>query len=351
MIQAAIVGSGGFAGIEVFRLLLNHPYIEPVLAISDSLAGQKVSEVYPSLCGQSDIEFSKLDIEKIIESSQIAFLAVPHTASMNIAPTLINNGIAVVDLSADFRLHDADVYEKWYGVEHSAKDLLGKARFGQPETHREELRDIAQNGSTPLVACAGCYPTASILAAYPALKNGFVDSTTVFINAMSGVSGAGKSPSEKNQFCNVAETVMPYSPASHRHTPEISQEYSEIAGTDIDVVFIPHLVPMKRGLISTVTMQCKDTITSQDIYDAYTQAYIDETFVHFLGNTMPSSASVVGGNHAQVGVVFDESTQCIVASCAIDNLDKGAASQAIQCANIILGLDEGSGLNFSICVV
>ncbi|MGI6217696.1 MAG: N-acetyl-gamma-glutamyl-phosphate reductase, partial [Coriobacteriales bacterium] len=206
-------------------------------------------------------------------------------------------------------------------------------------------------GTAPVVACAGCYPTATILGIAPALERGLVSSPLVTVNALSGVSGAGKKANARTHFCHAHESAQAYSACKHRHTPEIAQELSEIAGRDIDVVFTPILVPMKRGLLSMVTAQLEDGVALDDVLSAYESRYEGERFVHFLGEEMPQTASVCGGNHVQIGVAVDEGTSTLVVSSAIDNLDKGAASQAVQCANIVLGIDESAGLDFTVPVV
>ena len=351
-IRAAVIGAGGYAGIEACRVLLGHPGFELVAAASDSMEGSLLGEEYPALVGQSGLRFCKTDYEAIAEACDVVFLAVPHTAAMACAPTFLNRGKAVVDLSADFRIHDRAVYEKWYGVEHTAPELLARAVFGQPESHRDALValhdawDLADPATAPLVACAGCYPTATILASRPALAAGLVSQgRPVIVNALSGVSGAGKKANARTHFCHAHESCEAYSAGKHRHAPEISQELSEAAGFGVDVVFTPHLVPMRRGLLSTVALDLVEGVTAEQVADAYEKAYAGERFVHFLGTTMPQTASVTGGNHAHVGISVEEQTGTLIASCAIDNLCKGAASQAVQCANILCGFDEAAGLD------
>ncbi len=352
MLRAAVVGASGFAGIEVVRTLLGHPGVELVAATSDSMEGQRLAEAYPALEGFTDMVFTCTDHESLASMCDVVFLAVPHTAAMSCVPIYHSAGVAVIDLSADFRLRDADLYERWYGCAHTAKELLQISLFGQPETHRANLavagsawRESGDPALAPIVACAGCYPTATILACAPALSAGIAYPSPVIVNAMSGVSGAGKGANQRTHFCSAHESVQAYSAGTHRHTPEIEQELSLAAGVSVDVVFIPHLVPMKRGLLSTVTMRLREGYTLDDAIAVYSEVYGHERFVHFLGNTMPQTASVMGGNHAQVGLSCDDRLGMLIASCAIDNLDKGAATQAVQCANIILGFDESAGLD------
>ena len=353
MYKAAVIGAGGYAGIEVVRLLLRHPGFELVAAASDSLEGQKLSDVYPALAGMTDLEFCRSDHDEILELADIVFLAVPHTAAMACTPRYLESGTAVIDISADYRIHDKDVYAKWYGVEHTSPELLGKAVYGQPETHREGLSSLADGwdrkdpSTTPLVACAGCYPTATILATVPALEAGFDLDGYVCVTALSGVSGAGKKATAKTHFCHAHESAQAYSAGCHRHTPEIEQELTEAAGHKVSLAFTPVLVPMKRGLLSMANMRVADGVGFDQVLDAYEKRYAGEGFVHFLGTEMPQTASVVGGNHAHVGIAFEEETRTLIASGAIDNLDKGAASQAVQCANIVCGYAEDAGLDFA----
>ncbi len=352
MYKAAVIGAGGYAGIEVVRTLLHHPNFELVAASSDSLEDQRIADIYPALEGQTELKFVKSDHQKIASEIDVVFLAVPHTAAMACTSTYLSNGVAVIDLSADYRIHDKNMYEKWYGVAHTTPELLCKAIYGQPETHREDLEKLGEMWNkkdlttTPLVACAGCYPTATILASYPALKAHFDLDGYVVVNALSGVSGAGKKASLRTHFCHANESVQAYSAGNHRHTPEIEQELTHAANYDIKIAFSPILVPMKRGLLSMANIRLKQEIMFDDVKAEYKKQYAREKFVHFLDNDMPQTTSVYGGNHAHVGVAFDEGTHTLIASCAIDNLDKGAATQAVQCANIVCGLDEDAGLDY-----
>ncbi len=350
MIKTAVIGAAGYTGIELVRYLLGHSAFELKCATTNSNAGQLIADVYPTFIGQTDLVFTDHDIEKVKAECSVVFLAVPHTAAMALVPELLAAGITVIDLSADFRLKDPLVYEQWYGIAHSAPDLLEQAIYGLPEMSRAALlraaSEQAEKGKPALVACPGCYPTATALALLPALQAGFVKpGSTVVVNAISGVSGAGRSPSTKNLFCTANENINAYAVASHRHTPEIEQTISQLAACAMPISFTPHLAPLQRGLLSTVSVELMSGIDSEVLYDCYRQDYATEPFTHYLGRGMPQTASVVGGNNAQVGVTHDVRTNRLIASCAIDNLGKGAATQAIQCANIIFGLDEKTGLD------
>jgi N-acetyl-gamma-glutamyl-phosphate reductase len=354
--RVAVVGGAGYAGIELVRFLLGHPGFELIAVTSDGDAGKPLTELYPALIGKTQLTFSPHSAIGQLTKLDAAFLAVPHTAAMKLAPALLAQGTAVFDLSADFRLNDATVYEKWYGTPHTAPELLPSAIYGLPELNRpllakrgQEFREStakqAQQANFALVACSGCYPTASTLAAAPVLVADFAAEGPVVINAISGVSGAGRAPSQGKHFCTVNENVNAYGVATHRHTPEIAQIFAWQAGRQVPVVFTPHLAPLTRGLLSTVTIPIKSGVSAEHIVQLYAQAYEVEPFVHVLDyGTMPQTASVVGTNNAQVGIMLDEAAGVLVASCAIDNLGKGAASQAIQCANIVFGYSETSGL-------
>jgi len=338
VIRAAVVGGAGYTGIETIRLLLGHPEFEVTLVTSAADAGRPIEAVYPGLAG-SGLVFQDPAACDIAGSSDVVFLAVPHTASMSLAPELLDAGVTVIDLSADFRLKDAAVYESWYGTAHTAPQLLQSAVYGLPELTRASL------AGARLVACAGCYPTATALAAAPALEAGLALPGIVVVDAKSGVSGAGRALAAGSHFSSANESVRPYKVGSHRHTPEMAQTLSAIAGSHVSVCFAPHLVPMTRGLLSTVYLQAADRLTVADVVDAYRARYEGEPFVtvHPDG-VMPSTHEVSGTNRAHIGLAFDEGSGMLVVVCAIDNLVKGSGGQAIQCANIVFGLDESAGL-------
>ena len=273
------------------------------------------------------------------------FLAVPHTAAIAQAPALVEAGVAVIDLSADFRLKDPAVYQQWYNVEHTATDLLAQAAFGLPELFRDGLTALAAKraqGEGVLVGCAGCYPTATSLAAAPAIRAGLAAEGVIVADAVSGVSGAGKKATERTHFCFADENLEAYGVASHRHTPEIEQ-ILDIPGR---LVFTPHLAPLDRGLLSTVTIPLAGhDLTQQKLDDLYADFYKDDDLVTvLLGGRQPKTATVAGTTRAHVAAVLNEHANVIVATCAIDNVGKGAAGQAVQCANIVFGLPETCGL-------
>ena len=345
-IKAGVVGAAGFAGAEAVRVLINHPEFELVAATSNELAGKKISDLYPGFTGVTDLAFTAHD-EAPLAECDVVFLAVPHTAAIAQAPALVEAGAAVIDLSADFRLKDPAVYEQWYQVKHTATDLLAQAAFGLPELFREGLQELAEKraaGSGVLVGCAGCYPTATSLAAAPAIRAGLLGEGPVVADAISGVSGAGKKATERTHFCFADENLEAYGVASHRHTPEIEQ----ILGIEGRLVFTPHLAPLDRGLLSTVTLPLADpSAIDQAKLDAlYADFYKDDALVSVLtGGAQPKTASVAGTCRAQVAAIYNAHAQVIVATCAIDNVGKGAAGQAVQCANVVFGLPETTGLN------
>lgn len=347
-IKAGIVGAAGFAGAELTRLLLRHPSFELCAITSDALAGRALAEVYPAFAGASDLVFSKHD-KSVLADLDVAFLAVPHTASLAMTPELIAAGATVIDLSADYRLKDPAIYEKWYKVAHTSTDLLAKAAFGLPELTGDELASAAARraaGEAVLVACAGCYPTATSLAAAPFLRAGLVEEgATVIVDALSGITGAGKKATERTHFCFANESVEAYGVGTHRHTPEISQILGLAPGK---LVFTPHLVPMNRGLLSTVKLPLAKGAAAPDPEElaAIQQRFFAESpLVEALpAGKLPKTASVAGTARAQVGVAYHAEARMIIAIGAIDNLGKGAAGQAVQCANIIFGLDQTEGL-------
>ena len=344
MIRAGVIGAAGYAGIECVRILLGHPDFEPVLVTSDADEGHAVGEVYPPLFGACDLVFEKLDVDAVIERCDIVFLAVPHTASLAVTPRFIEAGLTVIDLSADYRLKDPAVYEKWYGVPHTSTDLLAQAAFGLPELTGEELEAI-KDAPAKLVACAGCYPTATSLAAAPAAKAGLLTSQTVISDCLSGVSGAGRKPSAKTIFCSAHEDARVYGVGTHRHTPEMSQILSGVAGSPVDVVFTPHLIPIKRGILATVHLHIDPSVTVDELHALYTNFYKTCPFVEvYPAGVLPGTSDVEGTNMARISISASTEPGHMIANCVIDNLVKGAAGQAVQCANIVMGLPQTSGL-------
>lgn len=346
-ITTGIVGAAGFAGIELIRLALRHPDLDLRVVTSNELAGTPVVAEYPGFTGATDLAFTAHD-DPALDACDLVFLAVPHTAALAMAPRLVARGATVVDLSADFRLKDPAVYERWYATPHTAPDLLARTAFGLPELFPDDLARAAEAreaGKGALVACAGCYPTATSLAAAPAVRAGFVaEEGAVVVDAISGVTGAGKKATARTHFCFADENLEAYGVATHRHTPEIEQ-ILDLKGR---LVFTPHLAPAKRGLLSTVNLPLSSDAPADaaSVLERYRAFYEGNPFVRVLPEgVMPKTSSVVGTNGAHIGLAVNERARVLIAVCAIDNLVKGAAGQAVQCANAVLGLPQTAGLD------
>ena len=344
--NVGVMGAAGFAGVELVRLLVQHPDFELVAVTSDADAGKAIAETYPAFTGMALPLFTGHD-DPVLFDCDLVFLAVPHTVALKYAPMLLKAGVTVIDLSADYRLKDPAVYEHWYGTPHTSPEILAKAAFGLPEITGDELNAAAAQfaaGEAALVACAGCYPTATSLAAFPAIHAG-LSTGLVVADAISGVTGAGKKASARTHYCFADENVEAYGIANHRHTPEIEQ----ILGIQGEgrFVFTPHLAPLKRGILSTVTLAVPDgvNITAEALQELYVGFYADSPMVEVLpAGTSPKTTSVTGTVKAQVSATLAAQGRAIVCLGAIDNLCKGAAGQAVQCANIVCGFDPAHGL-------
>lgn len=338
MYTAAVLGATGYAGYELVRLLSSHPEIEIKMLVSHSFAGKKYSEVYQNFKGILDMECEELDEDKAAKCD-IVFTALPHGASKAVIPSLYKKGVKIIDLSGDFRYNDPKVYAEWYKEEHSSPELLSKSVYGLCELHRDEIK------KTRLVGNPGCYTTCSILGLAPLLAGGYVKSDNIIIDAKSGVTGAGRSTSLDYSFCECTENAKAYKIATHRHTSEIEQELSLLAGENIMVSFTPHLIPQKRGILSTMYANLKADYTTEQIVDIYKKYYEGEYFVRIYdAGSLPETNHVAGSNFADIGMVVDKRLKRVVVSAAIDNIGKGAAGQAVQNMNIMLGLDEKTGI-------
>lgn len=338
MFTAAVLGATGYAGIELVRLLSNHPEVEIKMLVSHSFVGQKISDVYQNFRGVLDLECEELDVDKAA-SCDVVFTALPHGASKQVIPQLYEKGARIIDLSGDFRYDDPDVYAKWYGEEHSSPELLKKSVYGLCELHRDKIKN------TRLVGNPGCYTTCSILGLAPLLAKGIVKSDNIIIDAKSGVTGAGRSSALDYSFCECTENSKAYKIGTHRHTSEIEQELSKLAGEEIMLSFTPHLIPQKRGILATLYANLKEEKTTEELIKLYKDYYKDEYFVRVYENGLPETNHVAGSNFVDIGLVVDKRLKRVVVSSAIDNIGKGAAGQAVQNMNILFGLDEKTGLS------
>ena len=332
MVRVGIIGGTGYTGGELSRLLCTHPEVEIAALTSRQNAGRKVQDVHTYLKGYVDLEFT----EKISDTKDLdfVFVATPHGVAMKEIPALMEQGTKAIDLSGDYRLHDVSVYEKWYGHEHTDLDNLQKAVYGLPEFFRDSIK------GADLVANPGCYATSIILACGPLLKAGIVDED-IIVDAKSGTSGAGLVPTERTHHSTCGETIIPYSVGKHRHTPEIEMAVDMFAGSHSKITFVPQLLPIVRGILSSCYFRTVKDVGQEDLDSIYEKQYGKETFVHYVPE--PSIRAVVGSNHAQVAskILGDK----VVSFGVLDNLVKGASGQAVQCMNLMLGFDEKEGLN------
>ncbi|MBA4423140.1 MAG: N-acetyl-gamma-glutamyl-phosphate reductase [Syntrophus sp. (in: bacteria)] len=338
MIKVGIYGGSGYTGEELLRLLAGHPGAKVVAATSRRFAGVPVAEVYPVFSGLTDLIYTDTSPEAVADLVDIVFLALPHGVSMEFAPVFLKAGRKVIDLSADFRIHAAATYEAWYG-RHTTPGMLGEAVYGLPEVHRANIRNAR------LVANPGCYPTSIILGLAPVLKSRWIDADSVIADSKSGVSGAGRDPQIPSLFCEVAGGFKAYKVGVHRHTPEIEQELSALAEREMKISFTPHLLPVKRGILSTIYAKLSKDVTAEEATALYQTFYREESFVRICpSGQFPNLSSVVGSNYCDIGVAIDQRTGRIIVVSAIDNLIKGASGQAIQNMNLMCGLKEETGL-------
>jgi len=331
MARIGIVGASGFTGAELLRLAAAHPHLEVAFATGDTQAGTPVAELYPSLAAAyPDLVFTPYDAAAAA-GADLVFLGLPHGASQVLVPELIGKVDHVVDLAADFRLRDPALYPQWYGERHTAPELLGDFAYGLPELYRAEILTAAH------VAVPGCYPTAASLALAPLVRAGVIQTDGVIVDAASGVSGAGRSAKPNTTFCTVDEDFTAYGLLDHRHTPEIEQ------ATGTSVLFTPHLAPMNRGILATCYARPAGVTSTAAVLDTLRESYVNEPFV-VVTDGSPSTKATLGSNCAHVTARYDERTGWVLAIAAIDNITKGASGQAVQCANLLLGLPETTGL-------
>lgn len=341
-IKTAIVGASGYTGMELLRLLLTHPAVELVAATSRAEAGKPIGTVFPRFRNApgADLAFMEPDADAIAKTgAEVAFLALPHGVAAEIARALLERSVRVIDLSADFRLSDAAVYQEFYDHEHPAPDLLKEAVYGLPEIRSEEI------AKATLIASPGCYPTSIILPLLPLLREGLIDHSTIVANSMSGVSGAGKKADLTLLFVECNESARAYGVPKHRHLSEIEQELSIAAGEKVIISFIPHLVPVTAGIVTTTTAKLKPGVTADAVGQALEKAYTAKPFVRLLGKGgCPDTKNVTRTNYVDIGWNIDPRTNRVLLLSAEDNLGKGAGGQAVQSFNLMFGLEETAGL-------
>ncbi len=342
-LQIAIIGASGYTGAELIRILLNHKEVEIAALVANSNAGQKIEQLYPHLEPFGLPELKKID-EIDFSKIDVAFGCLPHTTSQETFKKLLadkkNSNLKVIDLSADFRLENPSDYQKWYGNEHIAQNLQPEAVYGLSEINRDKIK------KSNLVACPGCYPTSALLPLIPLLENKLIKSEDIIIDAKSGATGAGRSLKQGTLFCEINESVKAYSVGSHRHIGEIEQEVSKAAGNKIELEFTPHLLPINRGIISTIYVKLSEGMSASNLQDCLETKYEDEPFVNVIEGD-PNIKNVVGTNFCTMSVKESHTQGKAIIVSVIDNLCKGASGQAVQNMNIIFGFDEKEGLELA----
>lgn len=342
--RVGIIGGSGYGGGELLRLLIPHPEAEVTLVTSRRRAGEHVYMVHPNLRGITTLKFTPFKFSEVSDNCDLIFSAVPHGASMEMVPSLLEQGIKVVDLSADFRLKDPLEYPKWYGWKHTHPELLEEAVYGIPELHREDIR------KANLIACSGCMAAASILALTPVIKAGLIDEKRIVIDAKIGSSGGGSEATPASHHPERFGGLRPYKVVGHRHTAEIEQELNLVVGNEVKVAFTPHAVNMARGILATCHLWLNQEVNNRDLWKAYRGFYNNEPFIRIVKYRkglyqLPDPKVVVGTNLCDIGFELDTHVERLVVFSAIDNLVKGAAGQAVHCFNIMLSLEERTGLD------
>ena len=339
MIKAGIIGSTGYAGGELVRILTGHKDVEIKWFGSRSYIDKKYADVYRNMFQIVDAVCLDDNMEQLADQVDVIFTATPQGLCASLVNEEILSKVKIIDLSADFRIKDVKVYEKWYGIEHKSPQFIEEAVYGLCEVNRDKVKGAR------LIANPGCYTTCSILTAYPLAKEGIIDMRTLIVDAKSGTSGAGRGAKVPNLFCEVNENMKAYGVASHRHTPEIEEQLGYASGENVTISFTPHLVPMNRGILATEYATLKKDVTGEEVKAIYDKYYADEKFVRVLGEGVcPETKWVEGSNYVDIGFKLDPRTNRIVMMGAIDNLVKGAAGQAVQNMNLLFGLPESEGL-------
>ena len=337
--KVGIIGATGYTGVELLRLLLHHPEVEVTALTSQKYAGVQIGQVFPSLMKHLQIKCEELAVEQISKKTDFVFTALPHKTAMETVPLFYRSGKRVVDLSADFRLKDSAVYERWY-QKHTASDLLGESVYGLPELHRDKIRNAK------IVGNPGCYPTGALIGLIPLIKKGLISLEGIVVDSKSGVSGAGRDVVLESLFCEVNEGVKAYKIFAHRHTPEIEQEASLLAQKKIAVTFVPHLIPMDRGILTTLYVHLTKKMKTEELLNAFQEVYGEEPFVRiYPKGKLPNTKDVRGSNFGDIGMTVNEAGDRAVIVTAIDNLMKGASGEAVQNMNIMLGYPETMGLD------
>lgn len=341
MIKVGIIGATGYAGNELVRILVNHPEVEIKWLGSKSYDGEKYSDIYRNTFEIIDGICTAKTLEEISEDVDVIFTATPQGYLAGLLTDTVLENAKIIDLSADFRLKDVDIYEEWYKIDHKRPDLIDEAVYGLCEINRDKITP-----ETRIIANPGCYTTTSILTLYPMVKEGVIDPNTIIIDAKSGTTGAGRKAVTANLFCEVNESMKAYGVGTHRHTPEIEEQLGYACGLDIKLIFTPHLVPMNRGIIATCYANLSKDISEEEIRDIYNKYYKDEKFVRVLDKgVVPETRFTKGSNYVDVNFFIEKRTNRLIMIGTLDNIVKGAAGQAVQNMNILFGLKEDTGLN------
>jgi N-acetyl-gamma-glutamyl-phosphate/LysW-gamma-L-alpha-aminoadipyl-6-phosphate reductase len=343
MLKIGIVGGSGYVGGELLRLLLLHSHVEVTLVTSRQIVGEYVFNVHPNLRGLTQLKFVPLDLAELQKNCDIVFTATPHGGAVNLVPQLLDAGLKVIDMSADFRLKNPEDYDKWYGWKHAHPELLKEAAYGLPELHRQEIKNAC------LIACPGCMATAAILVLGPFVKADLIEKNRIVVDVKIGSSGAGSKPTIASHHPERFSGVRPYKVVGHRHLAEIEQELGNLAHEAIKVSFTPHAVNMVRGILATIHVFPKNPLASKDVWKTLRAQYEGEPFIRFVkyqkgAYQLPDPKVTMGTNFCDIGFELDPHANRLVLFSAIDNMVKGASGQGVQCLNIVMGLDENTGL-------
>lgn len=340
MLKIAICGGSGYTGGELLRILSRHPEVTVTTVTSEKSAGKTVTDLFPNLYKYSHLIYEPMRMDKIIHKADLFFMALPHGESQEAVYSVFQHGKKVIDLSADYRLKDAKTYQEWYKVPHKFPEILRKATYGIPELYRDKIKN------SDIIANPGCYPTGAILGLYPAIKNKLIDINSIIIDSKSGISGAGRKSDIIFSFCEVNESFRAYDIATHRHTPEIEQELSAIAGRKIKVIFTPHVGPFDRGIFTTIYSRFIKRVNINNVIELYRDTYTKEPFIKLLGEgEYPDVKNVRGTNFCEISLSINKRANALIVATAIDNLMKGASGQAVHNMNIMMCFDEKTALD------